>query len=283
MAISDNTRNFTRIVLGSFQDKGICKISFGHTETNKLVAAASDTAIHAAITMTKGAAQTVTSSITDPDVPRVLKVQPGGTAASLGNGRVGVTGTNVEGKTITDYFQLVDGDTTEIEGTMAFKTVTSISVPAAEAAAATVSVGYVNKLGLYHRIYPDNTTVKVYYRSSAYGTTTLDSAPTVNDWDEDLIEKNFVTPATAPDAAKIFDIFYIYDTWSVGDLHDDPKWITSTSTSSTSTSTTTSYTTTSTSSTSSSSTSISTSSTSISTSSTSLSTSSTSTSTTTVP
>lgn len=284
MAIDDNNRNFSRITFGSFIDKSVCRVSFGHTETNKLVAAASDTAVHAAITLSFGAAQTITTSITNPDVPRVLKVQPGGTAADLGNGMVEITGTNVEGKTITDKFQLVDSDTTEIDGTMAFKTVTSILVPAGEGAAGTVSVGYTNKLGLYHRLYPDNTTVKVVYRSAAYGTPTLDTSPTVGDWDEKLIEKNFVTPATAPDAAKIYDIFYIYDYWMIGEVMDD-RYLTSTSTSSTSSSTTTSFTTTSSTSSSTSSTSSSTSSTSSSTSSTSSSTSSTSssTSTTTVP
>jgi len=285
MAIDDKVRNFSRVTFGSLLDKSVCKVSFGHTETNKLVAAASDTAVHAAITMTSSA-QTITTSITDPDVPRVLKVQPGGTAADVGNGLMTITGTNVEGKIITDTFQLVDGDTTEIDGKMAFKTVTSISVPACEGTGATVSVGYTNKLGLYHRLFPDNTTVKVVYRSAAYGTPTLDTTPSIGDADEQYIEKNFITPATAPDAAKIYDIFYIYDNWTVGEVTFDES-LTSTSTSSTSTSTTTSYTTTSTSSTSSStsSTSSSTSSTSSSTSSTSSSTSSTSssTSTTTVP
>jgi len=285
MAIDDKTRNFDRVTFGSLLDKSVCKVSFGHTETNKKVAAASDTAVHAAITLTKATAQTITTGITNPDVPRVLKVQPGGTNTDLGNGVVVVTGLNVEGRTITDSFQLVDGDSTEIEGTKAFKTVSSILVPAAEGKAATVSVGYTNKLGLYHRLYPNNTTVKVVYRSSAYGTPTLDSTPTINDADEYHVEKNFITPNTTPDAAKIFDIFYIYDYWTVGEVSSYEEWSTSTSTSSTSTSTTTSYTTTSTSSTSTSSTSSSTSSTSSSTSSTSSSTSATtiSTSTTTVP
>jgi len=280
MAIDDSQRNFTRITLGSFLDKSVCRVSFGHTQTNKMVAAASDTAVHAAITGSS-AAQTITTGITNPDVPRVLKVQPGGTSADVGNGTVQVTGTNVEGKTITDNFKLTDANTDEIDGTKAFKTVTSILIPKTEGTAATFSVGYTNKLGLYHRLFPDHTTIKVVYRSAAYGTPTLDTAPTVGDWDEQYIEKNFITPATAPDAAKIFDIFYTYDYWSVGEVSSYDEYLTSTSTSSTSSSTTTSYTTTSTSSTSSSSTSSSTSSTSSSTSSTSSSTSSTSSSTTT--
>jgi len=280
MAISDNTRNFTKLTLGSLKDKGICKLSFGHTETQNSVAATSNTYCMAATSLTS-AAQTITTGLTNPDVPRALIVKPAGTAADVGNGIVTITGKNVEGKTITDSFQLVDGSTTAINGTMAFKTITSVTLPASEGTGATISVGVSNRLGTYHRLYPNNTTVKVYYRTTSYGTATLDDTPTINDSDEEDIEKNLITPSTAPDGTNIYDIFYIYDSWSVGDLHDDPLYMTSTSTSSTSTSTTTSYTTTSTSSTSTSSTS--TSSTSSSTSSTSSSTSSTSTSTTTTP
>jgi len=290
MAVSDNTRNFSRVVFGSTKIKNLCKVSFGHTETQNSVAATSNTSVLAATAMTKGAAQTIVDGITDPDVPRALIAKPAGTAASVGNGVVVITGTNVEGATITDNFQLVDGSTTAINGTKAFKTVTSVLIPAAEAAGATISVGCTNRLGTYHRLFPNNTTVKVLYRTTSYGTPTIDSAPTINDADDIYIEKNLVTPATAPDGANIYDIYYIYDNWSVGDIGDQPDWMTTTSTSSTSTSTTTSYTTTSTSSTSISSTSISTSSTSSSTSSTSSSVStstsssiSTSTSTTTVP
>lgn len=286
MGLLEKTRPYQRHAFGSPWHKNICKLSFGYTHTYKEVAAASDTAVHAAITG-GFTAQTIISGITDPDVPRVLKVQPGGTAADIGNGIITITGTNVEGATITDNFQLVDADATEINGTKAFKTVTSIYIPACEGTAATFSVGYTNRLGLNHRLFPGNTTVKVVYDATVgtIDTAVLDTAPTVNDWDEQYVEKNFVTPATAPDGAKTYTIYYNYDSWTLGNLYDNPEYWTTTSTSSTSSSTSTSSVTTSTSSTSSSSTSSSTSSTSSSTSSssTSSSTSSTSTSTTTVP
>ena len=282
MGLLEKTRAFQRHAFGSPWHKNVCKLSFGYTHTYKIVAAASDTAVHAAIT-SAFSAQTITSGITDPDVPRVLKVQPGGTASNIGNGVITITGTNVEGATITDTFQLVDGNTTEIDGTKAFKTVTSIAIPACEGTAATFSVGYTNKLGLFHRLFALNTTVKVFSQTTVGGTVTAQTAPTVNDWDETHIEKNFITPATTPNGTTFLTIYYIYDSWSTDDLNDNPVYLTSTSTSSTSTSTSTSTFTTSTSSTSTSSTSSSTSSTSSSTSSTSSSTSSTSTSTTTVP
>lgn len=284
MTIIRKARWYQRHAFGSPWDKQICKHSFGYTHTFKEVAAASDTAVHAAIT---GAftAQTVTTSITNPDVPRVLKVQPGGTAADVGNGKVVITGTNVEGATITDTIQLADGSTAEIEGIKAFATVTSILIPKCEGTAATFSVGYTNKLGLNHRLFANNTTVKVVY-DTAVGTAdnrTIDSAPTISDADDQYVEKNFIIPAKTPDGTYTYTIYYVYDSWTLGDLNDNPRYLTTTSTSSTSTSTTTSTHTTSTSSTSTSSTSQSTSSTSSSTSSTSTSLSTTSSSTSTVP
>lgn len=267
----EKTRWYQRHAFGSPWDKGLLKVSFGYTHTFKKVAAASDTAVMAAVA-TATTARTIVDGITDPDVPRVLKVKPGGTAGDLGSNIVVITGTNVEGKTITDSFQLVDGNTTAIEGTKVFKTVTSVAIPVCDGTGATISVGYVNKLGLNHRLWATQTTVREVKDTGSSRTLTA-SAPTVNASDH-TIESNYVTPATTPNGTYFYTFYYVYDKWSVDDLKDDPVYITSTSTSSTSTSSTTTSVSTSTSMTTTSSTSTST---------TSISTSTTSTSTTTVP
>jgi hypothetical protein len=86
-------------------------------------AAASSDAIK---TITLGAAaQTITTGITNPDYPRALAVA--GNAADIA-GNVVIAGTNYAGEAITDTIAL-DG-TTSKPGTKAFKTVTSITVPA---------------------------------------------------------------------------------------------------------------------------------------------------------
>jgi len=86
-------------------------------------AAASSDAIK---TITLGAAaQTITTGITNPDYPRALAVA--GNAAGIA-GNVVIAGTNYAGEAITDTIAL-DG-TTSKPGTKAFKTVTSITVPA---------------------------------------------------------------------------------------------------------------------------------------------------------
>lgn len=270
----------SRMSAGSLHFKNLYNNTFGYTETQKMPAAASNTAIMAATAATVGTDQTITSGLTDPDVPRVLKVVPGGTTGDIQESVVTVTGTNIEGKTITEEFRFAADASSAVEGTKAFRTVTSVNIDAQLTTAATFSVGTTNKLGVNHRLYNQNTTVKVYYATSVGNPTsvTLDTEPTVTA-DEADVELNTVLPDTAPNSARFFIICYTFDNWSDGSsVNDQPEYSTTTSTSSTSSSTSTTTVTTSTSSTS-----ISTSSTSVSTSSTSSSTSSTSTSTTTAP
>lgn len=265
--------------------KNIYSNSFGYTSAKKKVSGASSTAILSA-TATATSTQTVTSGITNPDVPRALSVTAGGTAGAFLDSAVVVTGSNVEGKVITESFQLTANGTGTVNGSKAFATVTSVFIPAQAATSGTIAVGTQNKLGVFHRLYPNNTTVKIYSAASIAGTVTLQGVPTVVA-NELILEANLVTPATTPDGTTFLNICYAFDQWNVPGILTDGagddaslySTSTSTSTSSTSTSTTTMPPT----STSTSSTSSSTSSTSSSTSSTSSSTSSTSTSTTTAP
>lgn len=278
MAISDGTAAWARrATFGTFQYKNIYNTSFGYTQSHKKIAAGTATAVLAA-TATSQSAQTITTGITNPDVPRGLTVVVGGTASSVADGRVVVTGFNSEGKVLTEVFRTLNNTTGTLTGVNAFARVTSVFIDPMLGVSATISVGTQNALGVKHRLFPFNTTVKVYTNTTAYGTITLQSAPTVVA-DNTYLEKNLVTPNSVPDGTKQFIICYTYDNWTDGSsVNDFPEFLFTTSTSSTSSSTSSTTVTTSTSSTSSS-----TSSTSSSTSSTSTSTSSTSTSTTTTP
>ena len=284
--IGDRTYRYQKWTSGSLRLKNIYNNVFGYTETRKEVAAASSTAVLAATAATVTADKTITTGITNPDVPRALRVVPAGTTDDILDSSVRITGTNVEGKTITESFAFANAATAATDGNLAFKTVTSIVFDGQESTAAQFSVGYTNKLGVNHRLYNQNTTVKV-YSYTAPGepggkptTLTLQAAPTVTASGGE-IERNLVTPATAPDGTTAYTIAYAWDHWATDPVNDEPEYSTSTSTSSTSSSTST--TTGTTTSTSTSSTSSSTSSTSTSSTSSSTSSTSSSTSTTTVP
>lgn len=277
MAIIDGVSAWAaRHTFGTLNYKNILSLSFGYTQTHKKVSGASSSAVLGA-TNGAAAAQTVVTGITAPDVPRALSVTPTGntTGSPL---TVRINGVNSEGKPFFEDFAVPVNSTTIVNGVKAFARVTSVVIPG-NSVGLTITVGTRNILGIKHRLFNQNTTVKVYSATTASGgALTLQSQPTVVANEVEL-ERNTVQPAVAPGGTTFLIIAYLYDNWSDGStINDQPEYSTTTSTSSTSSSTSTTTITTSTSSTS-----VSTSSTSVSTSSTSSSTSSTSTSTTTAP
>lgn len=268
-----------RFSAGTANYKQLYNSSFGYTEYQKKIAAGTTTAILAA-TAAGTAVTNVTTGITQPDVSRALSVTPGGTTANVLDSLVTITGLNIEGKTITESIRIPAASSATVNGVKAFKYVSLITFGGqAAGGGVTFAVGTQNVLGVRHRLFPGNTTVKVYTSTAAYGALTLQGAPTVIA-NANILETNTVLPVNAPDGTKIFMICYQYDNWegTGHSVNDIPEYKITTSTSSTSSSTSTTTVTTSTSSTSSSTSSTSTSATTISTS-----TSSTSTSTTTTP
>jgi hypothetical protein len=159
-------------------------------------AAKSATGVHAAVTL--GAdAQTVTTDITNPDVPRTCTVK--GNASGIA-GNVVITGTNVDGDEITDTIAL--NGSTEVEGAKAFATVTSILFPAkTNASGDTVSIGKASSFGLPEIVDHDELMIKSIFDGSAdAGTTYVDA---------DEVEKNMYTLAGTANGTKVLDLYYI--------------------------------------------------------------------------
>jgi hypothetical protein len=112
----------------------------------------STTAVHAAVTDT-GAQQVVTTGITNPDVPRNVTATAGGTAADVKAIQVIVAGTDMEGNAISETLPAFTVNTTgTVVGNKAFKTVTSITIPAHDGTGATTAIGTGAKLGLPERL-----------------------------------------------------------------------------------------------------------------------------------
>lgn len=113
--------------------------------------AASNTSILSATTLT-AAIQAIISNITNPAVPRNIKII-GNAAGIVGN--IVIKGTNYNNESITETIAL--NGTTAVEGNKAFKTVTEIDLPIkTNASGDTVSVGFGEKLGLPYKL-PHNT------------------------------------------------------------------------------------------------------------------------------
>jgi hypothetical protein len=115
------------------------------TERTQLItpAVASATAVHVAVALTT-VAQTVTTGITSPDVYRCLCVK--GNQASVA-GSVVLTGIDWSGAVQSDTFTLAGAAI--VPGVKPLKTLTSIALPVLAAAGDTVSVGWIDKFGLY--------------------------------------------------------------------------------------------------------------------------------------
>ncbi len=97
-----------------------------------------------------GTGATVSSFLAQPDFSRNVSVIPVGSTGDVAAGIVVVTGTDEHGSTISESFTFLANATTAVEGSKAFKTITSIAFPAEDAPYdALWAVGYGEKLGLH--------------------------------------------------------------------------------------------------------------------------------------
>lgn len=136
-------------VAGHQVDKGFVS----HEVWSAAEAAAADTnAVHAAVTDT-GVQQVVTTGITNPPSPRNITATSGGTATDIADVQVVIAGTNVNDEAITETLPIfTENSATTVVGSKAFKTVTSITIPAHDGLGATTEIGFGDKLGLYDKL-----------------------------------------------------------------------------------------------------------------------------------
>lgn len=126
-------------------------------------ATASNTAVHAAVTDT-GVQQVVTTAITNPPYSRNITATAGGTGADIKAITVTIAGTNMNGDAITEVLPAFTVDTPgTVSGSKAFKTVTSITIPAHDGTGATTAIGFGNKCG-----FPDKLAHNTVLKGGAY-------------------------------------------------------------------------------------------------------------------
>ena len=121
-------------------------------QTEVIGAAASTTAVHAAVT-DNGAQQVVTTGINGPQVPARITATAGGTAGDIKAIQVIIAGTDPVGTAITETLDAFTVNTPgTVTGLKVFKTVTSITIPAHDGTGATTAIGFSDVLGLNHRL-----------------------------------------------------------------------------------------------------------------------------------
>lgn len=166
-----------------------------------LATAASTTGIHAAVT-DNSAQQVITTGITQPSVTRNVTATAGGTAADIKAVQVIVTGTNMNGDVIIETLPAFTVNTAgSVAGSLAFKTVTSITIPAHDGNEATTAVGFGEVLGLPHKL-AHNTVLAAYLDNAKQAT-----APTVA-VSGTVLDANTFDLDSALDS-KVVDVYYI--------------------------------------------------------------------------
>lgn len=93
-------------------------------------------AVHSAITLPSSGTTAVTTGITSPKIPQILTIT-GNVAGITGN--VVIVGTDADDVAATDT--IVAAGTATVNGTIEFKTVTSITVPVRNASGDTIEIG----------------------------------------------------------------------------------------------------------------------------------------------
>lgn len=159
------------------------------------------TAVHAAVTDT-GVDQVVTTAITSPDVARNVTATAGGTATDVKAIQVIVAGTNIYDEAITETLPAFTVNVTgSVTGSKAFKTVTSITIPAHDGTGATTAVGTGSKLGLPVKVDRD-TVIAVHLNGVREAT-----RPTVT-FSTSAVESNTVTlSGTLAGTAVVVDYY----------------------------------------------------------------------------
>lgn len=158
--------------------------------------------VHAAVT-DNGAPQTITTAITNPPYPRNITATAGGTAGDIKAIQVVITGTNFLDAVITETLPAFTVNTAGIvSGAKAFKTVTSILIPAHDDVGATTAIGFGDICGFPDILQANSVTM------AALGAVREATAATVV-VDDDEIEKNTFDFNSALNGTALH-VWYLY-------------------------------------------------------------------------
>ena len=160
------------------------------------------TDVHAAV-IDDGSEQTITTSITDPPTARNITATSGGTAGDIKAIQVTINGTAEDGSVISEVLPVfTENSATTVVGSKAFKTVTSIVIPAHDSTGATTAIGLGAKLGLGFKVSQDSV-VNAHFNGVREST-----RPTVA-FSGTAMESNTITLNSALDGSEVLVDHYL--------------------------------------------------------------------------
>ena len=217
----NKTRRYSRHTYGdngALGHKNILSVSFVATDLGKPVVADDNRILDNQATGI--ATTTVTSFLAQPDVPRNITVKAGGTQADVKAGDVVVTGTNVEGATITESFSFLEHSVSTVTDSKAFKTVTSILFPIQDDVGATFKVGVGAKLGIGMR---NIASMPVKVMVNTAGAETIEDAG-ASALSATVVESNTVTTTTAMTGAIGYRVYVLNYKWAINPDNSTPDY-----------------------------------------------------------
>lgn len=114
--------------------------------------------------------QVITVGLTSPAYPRNVTATAGGTATDIKAIQITVVGTNFADEVISEILPAFTVDTAgTVTGSKAFKTITSVTIPAHDGVGATTSIGFGAKLGIPYKL-DHNTVTQAHRNKTVEGT-----------------------------------------------------------------------------------------------------------------
>jgi hypothetical protein len=173
-----------------------------------------------AATATSGSVVTTIPMSSTPKNPRSITVTLTGTAGDVKAAAITVNGTNLEGKPISDTVTPTLDTLGTLETTKAFKTVTSIVVPAQDGGGVLVSAGGGSKFGIGYRNVAA-ASVKLY--KSVAGVETLVN-PSATNLSSTVVENNTVTLDVAANGTNDYRVYAMSYNWHLNPDNDEPVY-----------------------------------------------------------
>lgn len=144
----------------------------------------------------------ITTFLAQPDVARNITVTVAATTAGdVAAGNIVVAGTDLSGAAISENFAITADTPATVTGSLAFKSVTSITVPVQDGASVTVDAGWGKKFGLPYKL-PANSLIllKLFDGSTDSGTVTVSTS---------RLAANVLAINGTPDGEKNIDLHII--------------------------------------------------------------------------
>lgn len=202
--LSPYKHGFGQIITTDAEGVSVDRSFLAHVNIVKPVAADSDGMVDGAECTTGAEAEAlVISTFTkQPDWPRnIVVVVAATTAADIAAGNIVVKGKNFAGEEITETHAVTADTPATFTGTIAFKEVTSVTVPVQDGESVTVDVGWGKVFGIPYFLEADEQVIiKLFNKAADTGTVTPDV---------DELEKNVIALNGTPDALKDIDLFIV--------------------------------------------------------------------------